>query len=100
MIRTVRGGKLALNVIRPQAWGFGALLAVPLLPPGFGAHYHVQPAMVPADQNAGHDCGVTTLLCLLVLWLQRATRAHRNMVSAASIAIDFLCGLTDNKRCP
>lgn len=72
MIRTVRGGKLALNVIPAAGVGLlGALLAVPLLPPGLAHTIMSNPLWSQLTKMQVMIVGVTTLLCLLVLWLQR-----------------------------
>jgi hypothetical protein len=73
MIRTVKmGSRLLINVFPAAGVGFlGALLIVPLLPPGTTHNVtgselwaHVQSAQVLIVT-------VSTLMCLLVLWLQR-----------------------------
>ena len=72
MIRTVRGGKLALNVIPAAGVGLlGALLAIPLLPQRFSALIMADPLWRQLTNMQVMIVGVTTLLCLLVLWLQR-----------------------------
>lgn len=73
MIRTVQGKiKLALNLIPAAGVGLlGALLVVPLLPPGtsYGITGSELWQQVLMSQNL--IVGVSALACLLVLWLQR-----------------------------
>lgn len=73
MIRTVRGNsKLALNVLPAIGVGLlGALLIVPLLPPGL-AHNIVRTDLwdqLTKVQNI--VVGASAVVCLLVLWMQR-----------------------------
>src|SRR4051812_40507543 len=73
MIRTVRGaGRLTLNALPAVGVGLlGALLVVPLLPPGL-SHNIVDSSLweqVTRAQNL--IVGTSALICLLVLWLQR-----------------------------
>lgn len=73
MIRTVRGKtRLLLNVLPAAGVGLlGALLVVPLLPPGL-SHNIVDSSLweqVLKAQNL--IVGTSAIACLLVLWLQR-----------------------------
>jgi hypothetical protein len=73
MVRTVRGsGKLLLNVLPAAGVGLlGALLVVPLLPPGL-SHNIVNSSLWEQVQKAQNlIVGTSALVCLLVLWLQR-----------------------------
>ncbi|HET7320356.1 MAG TPA: hypothetical protein VFI84_02080 [Candidatus Saccharimonadales bacterium] len=73
MIRTVKmGSRLLINVFPAAGVGFlGALLIVPLLPPGT-THNVTNSALWTQVQNAQVlIVTVSTLMCLLVLWLQR-----------------------------
>jgi hypothetical protein len=73
MVRTVRGGtRLLINVFPATGVGFlGALLIVPLLPPG--TTHNVTNSPLWSQVQAAQVLIVTTstLMCLLVLWLQR-----------------------------
>ena len=78
MIRTVRGtARLLLNVFPAAGVGLlGALLAVPLLPPGL-AHNIVHSSLWAQVQRAEDlIVGGSALVCLLVLWLQRPKTGH------------------------
>jgi hypothetical protein len=73
MIRTVRGkGRLVLNLLPAAGVGLlGALLVVPLLPPGL-SHNIVRSPLWDQVQNAQSTIvGACAVVCLLVLWLQR-----------------------------
>lgn len=73
MIRTVSGKtKLALNIIPALGVGLlGALLIVPLLPPGL-SHDIVNSSLWAEMQKAQNlIVGASALACLLVLWMQR-----------------------------
>jgi hypothetical protein len=73
MIRTVSGkGRLLLNVLPAAGVGLlGALLVVPLLPPGL-SHNIVGSELWEQVQRAQNlIVGASALTCLLVLWLQR-----------------------------
>lgn len=73
MIRTVRGtSKLLLNALPATGVGLlGALLVVPLLPPG-AAHGIIASPLWHQAQNAQVlIVGGSALVCLLVLWMQR-----------------------------
>jgi len=73
MIRTVRmGSRLLINVFPAAGVGFlGALLIVPLLPPG--TTHNVTSSSLWSQVQAAQVLivSVSTLMCLLVLWLQR-----------------------------
>jgi hypothetical protein len=73
MVRTVKGtSRLALNVFPAAGVGFlGALLVVPLLPPG--TTHNVTNSNLWTQVQSAQTTIVTlsTLMCLLVLWLQR-----------------------------
>jgi hypothetical protein len=73
MIRTVRGnGRLLLNLLPAAGVGMlGGLLVVPLLPPGL-SHDIVSSSLWQQAQRAQDlIVGMSALVCLLVLWLQR-----------------------------
>lgn len=73
MIRTVGGsGKLALNLFPAAGVGLlGGLLVVPLLPPGL-SHSIVNASLwTQVQRTQDLIVGVSALICLLVLWLQR-----------------------------
>jgi hypothetical protein len=73
MIRTVRGHtKLLLNALPAAGVGLlGALLVVPLL--SLGLQYNIIHSNLWQQLNRGQDLvvGVSALICLLVLWMQR-----------------------------
>jgi hypothetical protein len=80
MIRTVRGtGRLLLNVLPAAGVGLlGALLVVPLLPPGL-SHNIVDSDLWSQVQKAQNlIVGASALTCLLVLWLQRPQAGARH----------------------
>jgi hypothetical protein len=73
MIKSVHGSfKLFLNILPAAGVGLlGALLVVPLLPPGL-SHNIVHSSLWNQLQNAENlIVGASALVCLLVLWLQR-----------------------------
>jgi hypothetical protein len=73
MIRTVQGtSRLLLNALPAAGVGLlGALLIVPLLPPGT-AHNIIDSSLWTQVQRAQVlIVGASALVCLLVLWLQR-----------------------------
>lgn len=73
MIRTVQGGtRLLLNMLPAAGVGLlGALLVVPLLPPGV-AHNIIGSSLWDQAQKAQVlIVGASALACLFVLWLQR-----------------------------
>lgn len=73
MIRTVRGGSRLLLNIFPAAGVslLGALLIVPLLPPGTTHNITASPLWAQVQDAQVLIVGLSTLMCLLVLWLQR-----------------------------
>lgn len=73
MIRTVSGKtKLFLNVIPAVGVGLlGALLIVPLLPPGLSYDIVHSSLWGQVQQAQNLIVGTSALACLLVLWLQR-----------------------------
>ena len=78
MIRTVRGrGKLIINVLPAAGVGLlGALLVVPLLPPGL-AHNVVGSSLWTGVNHAQNlIVGASAVVCLLALWLQRPGSGH------------------------
>jgi hypothetical protein len=73
MIRTVHGrGKLFLNSLPAAGVGLlGALLVVPLLPPGLSHNVLKSPLWTQATNVQDLIVGASAVICLLVLWLQR-----------------------------
>lgn len=72
MIRTVRGPRLALNILPAIGVGLlGALLIVPLLPPGVSNGITSLPLWTEVTNMQDLIVGASALLCLLVLWMQR-----------------------------
>jgi len=73
MIKTVRGnGKLALNLLPAAGVGLLAgLLLVPLLPPGTSHNILHSDVWQKMQQTQDLIVGLSALICLLVLWLQR-----------------------------
>lgn len=80
MIRTVHGhGKLFLNLLPASGVGFlGALLAVPFLPAEAAAN--VTGSVLWSEVSKLQDAivGLSALLCLFVLWLQRPKTGHHH----------------------
>jgi len=78
MIRTVGGyGKLALNLLTSAGVGLlGGLLVVPLLPPGLSYNIIDSPLWSQVQRAQDLIVGVSALICLLVLWLQRPKTGH------------------------
>jgi len=78
MIRTVSGrGKLFLNLLPAAGVGLlGALLVVPLLPPGLA--HNVVNSSLWTQANRAQDLivGSSAVICLFVLWLQRPKSGH------------------------
>jgi hypothetical protein len=78
MIRTVSGrGKLFLNLLPAAGVGLlGALLVVPLLPPGLA--HNVVGSSLWTQANHAQDLivGGSAVICLFVLWLQRPKAGH------------------------
>jgi Na+(H+)/acetate symporter ActP len=78
MIRTVNGkGRLVLNLLPAAGVGLlGGLLVVPLLPGGL-SHDIVGSSLWDQVLRAQDlIVGVSALICLLVLWLQRPKTGH------------------------
>ncbi len=73
MIRTIRGrGRLILNVLPATGVGLlGALLIVPLLPPGLSHNIVNSSLWTQVTRVQDLIVGASALVCLLVLWLQR-----------------------------
>jgi len=78
MIRTVRGSpRLLLNILPAVGVGLlGALLVVPLLPPGLSHNVVRAPLWEQVERGQSLIVGSTALVCLLVLWLQRPKTGH------------------------
>jgi hypothetical protein len=79
MIRTIHGNsRLLLNILPSAGVGLlGALLVVPLLPPGV-AHGIIGSPLWNQAQNAQVlIVGGSALVCLLVLWMQRPKAGKR-----------------------
>lgn len=78
MIRTIHGNaRMALNILPAIGVGvLGALLVVPLLPPGtaFGIIESDIWKQILNIQNI--IVGGTAIVCLIVLWLQRPKTGH------------------------
>lgn len=80
MIKTVNGSlKLLLNILPAAGVGLlGALLVVPLLPPGL-SHNIVHSSLWDQLQKAQNlIVGASALTCLLVLWLQRPQTGRKH----------------------
>lgn len=75
MIRTIRGNsRSALNILPALGVGLlGALLVVPLLPPGLSHNIIGSSLWDQLQKTQTLIVGATALVCLLVLWLQRPT---------------------------
>jgi hypothetical protein len=73
MIRTVRGhGRLLLNVLPATGVGLlGALLVVPLLPPGLAHNVVGSSLWLQVTRAQDLIVGASAVVCLFVLWLQR-----------------------------
>lgn len=73
MIRTVRGtSRLLLNVLPALGVGLlGALLVVPLLPPGLSHNIVRSDLWHEVERAQNLIVGASALVCLFVLWLQR-----------------------------
>jgi len=78
MIKTIHGnGRLALNLLPAAGVGLlGALLVVPLLPPGLS--HNVVNSSLWTQANKAQDLivGASAVVCLFVLWLQRPKAGH------------------------
>ena len=73
MIRTVNGSsRLLLNLFPAAGVGFlGALLIVPQLPPGLAENVTTSALWTQVQSAQVLIVTVSTLMCLLVLWVQR-----------------------------
>ena len=80
MVRTVHGhGRLALNVLPALGVGLlGALLAVPFLPPGTAGTITSSSLWSEIAKLQDFIVGMSALLCLFVLWLQRPKTGHEH----------------------
>ena len=77
MIRTVRGGKLLLNLLPAAAVGVvGLLLAEPHFSPGLQGSISHTTVWHELQRAQALIVGVSTLVSLLFLWLQRPKRHH------------------------
>ena len=78
MVRTVHGhGKLFLNLLPAAGVGFlGALLAVPFLPAEAAANVTGSSLWTEVSKLQDTIVGLSALLCLFVLWLQRPKTGH------------------------
>jgi hypothetical protein len=78
MIKTVKGkSKLLLNILPAAGVGLlGALLAVPLLPPGLEHNILRSTLWHSVEQSQNLIVGASSLVCLFVLWLQRPKTGH------------------------
>lgn len=79
MIRTVHGTtRLLLNILPAAGVGLlGALLVVPLLPPGAAHNIIGSPLWDQVQKAQVLIVGASALSCLLVLWLQRPKTGKR-----------------------
>jgi hypothetical protein len=72
MIRTIKGGRLALNILPAAGVGLlGGLLVVPLLSAGLAHNIIDSSLWAQAKRAQDLIVGASALVCLLVLWLQR-----------------------------
>lgn len=72
MVRTVKGSRLALNALPAAGVGLvTAFLVVPLLPPGTAANILNSSVWNQVRNAQDMIVGLSALLCLFVLWLQR-----------------------------
>jgi hypothetical protein len=73
MLKTVRGqGRLILNALPSAGVGLlGALLVVPLLPPGLSQNITDSSLWEQVVRVQDLIVGASALVCLIVLWLQR-----------------------------
>jgi hypothetical protein len=77
MIKTVQGTKLAFNLLPALGFGFLlALLIVPLLPGGESFALRGSQIWHVAQQLQSLVIGVSALICLLFLWMQRPKNHH------------------------
>ena len=79
MIKTVHGtSRLVMNILPAAGVGLlGALLVVPLLPPGTA--YNIVGSSLWGDVQKAQALivGLSALVCLFVLWLQRPKTGHK-----------------------
>jgi hypothetical protein len=80
MIRTVQGNsRLLLNALPAAGVGLlGALLVVPLLPPGTAHNIIDSSLWEQVQRTQALIVGSSALVCLLVLWLQRPKAGHKH----------------------
>lgn len=72
MIHTVRGSRLILNILPSAGVGLlGGLLVVPLLSAGLAHNILDSQLWSQAQRAQDLIVGMSALVCLLVLWLQR-----------------------------
>ena len=72
MIKTVKGGKLLLNIFPAAGSGLlGGLLVVPLLSPGLSHNIIASSLWIQVSRAQNLIVGSSALICLLVLWAQR-----------------------------
>jgi hypothetical protein len=77
MIKTVQGSKLVFNLLPALGFGFLlTLLVVPLLPGGESFALRGSQTWHMAQQLQSLVIGVSALLCLLFLWMQRPKGHH------------------------
>lgn len=80
MVKTVQGSRLLLNILPAAGVGLvGALLVIPLLPPGTAENI-INSSLWQQVRNAQDMIvGLSALLCLFALWLQRPKAgSHRS----------------------
>ena len=72
MIKTVKGGRLFLNILPAAGVGMlGGLLIVPLLTPHLTKSIISSSIWIQAQHAQNIIVGASALSCLLVLWMQR-----------------------------
>lgn len=77
MVGTSKGQKRLLNIIPSVAVGILlALLAVPLLPPGLSNSIQQLPVWVNTEQLQSGIIALSTLICLIFLWMSRPKHGH------------------------
>jgi hypothetical protein len=78
MIKTVKGtSRLLLNALPAVGVGLlGALLIVPLLPPGTAFNIIDSSLWDQVQRAQGVIVGASAVVCLIVLWLQRPKTGH------------------------
>ena len=79
MIRTVKDGpQLLLNLLPSIGVGvLGALLIVPLLSPGTSHNIVASQLWWNAQQAQNLIIGLSAVVCLVVLWMQRPSAGHK-----------------------